>query len=93
MTNTIEQLLVLYEIAMSIGSSLDLRPMLKNSLALLLKKLTCSAGGVLFFRPGPISSLALNVLQEIHSTNSSPKGLHAVYSSSRERRQIAGLNT
>jgi len=66
MTNTIEQLQVLYEIAMSIGSSLDLRPMLKNSLALLLKKLTCSAGGVLFFRSGPISSLALNVLQEIH---------------------------
>jgi PAS domain S-box-containing protein len=66
MSSTIEQLQVLYEIAMSIGSSLDLRPMLKNSLVVLLKKLTCSAGGVLFFRPGPISSLALEDLQEIH---------------------------
>ncbi len=66
MSNAIEQLQVLYEIAMSIGSSLDLHPMLKNSLAVLLKKLNCSAGGVLFFRPGPISSLELNDSQEIH---------------------------
>jgi PAS domain S-box-containing protein len=66
MSNTIEQLQVLYEIAMSIGLSLDLRSMLKNSLAVLLKKLSCSAGGVLLFQPHPISSPALHDVQEIH---------------------------
>jgi PAS domain S-box-containing protein len=66
MNNTIEQLQVWYEIAMSIGSSLELRPMLKNSLAVLLRKLNCSAGGVLFFRPGPLSSPTFHKVQEIH---------------------------
>ncbi len=49
MKNASEQmqiLQILYEIAMSIGSSLDLNQMLKASLSTLLKKLNCSAGGI-----------------------------------------------
>ena len=42
----IQQIQILYEIAMSIGTSLDLRQMLRTSLSALLKKLNCSAGGV-----------------------------------------------
>ncbi|MGD8452193.1 MAG: ATP-binding protein [Phycisphaerae bacterium] len=43
-----EQLhLVLYEIALSIGNSLELRPMLQQALSTYLRKLNCSAGGVL----------------------------------------------
>lgn len=37
---------VLYEIAMSIGSSLDLRPMLKHVLSVFLRKMNCSSGGI-----------------------------------------------
>jgi PAS domain S-box-containing protein len=66
MNTTIEQLQVWYEISISIGSSLELRPMLKNSLAVILKKLNCSAGGILFFRPGPFSSSAPAGGKDIH---------------------------
>jgi two-component system, cell cycle sensor histidine kinase and response regulator CckA len=66
MSNTLEHLQIWYEIAMSIGSSVELRPMLKNSLSILLKKLNCSAGGVLFFQPGPLSSPAFHTGQVIH---------------------------
>jgi hypothetical protein len=37
---------LLYEIAMSIGTTLELAPMLQNALATMLKELECSAGGV-----------------------------------------------
>ncbi len=66
MNNNIEQLQVWYEIAMSIGSSLELRPMLNNSLAVLLKKLNCSAGGVLFSRPCSLPSLTSNNVKKIY---------------------------
>ena len=46
-----EQLhLVLYEIALSIGNSLELRPMLQQAISSYLRKLNCSAGGVLEWR-------------------------------------------
>lgn len=38
--------LIFYEIAISIGNSLDLRKMLKECLATYLRKLNCSAGGI-----------------------------------------------
>ena len=41
---------IFYEIAMSIGNSLDLRDMLKEALSAYLKKLNCSAGIVLEMR-------------------------------------------
>ena len=37
---------ILYEISLSIGTSLDLRPMLKTSVSTILKKLNCVSGGV-----------------------------------------------
>jgi PAS domain S-box-containing protein len=43
--------LVLYEIALAIGNSLELRPMLQQALSTYLRKLNCSAGGVLEVRP------------------------------------------
>lgn len=42
--------LLFYEIAMAIGGSLDLQTMLKESVFTYLKKLNCSAGGVLMLR-------------------------------------------
>ncbi len=45
-TEQVQVVQVLYEIAMSIGTSLDLRPMLKTSLSTFLKKLNCLAGGI-----------------------------------------------
>ena len=45
-TQQIQILQILYEIAISIGVSLDLRKMLRASLPTFLKKLNCSAGGV-----------------------------------------------
>ncbi|GEM_PF-2911600 len=49
MDNSAEQiqaLPILYEIAISIGTSLDLTEMLKSSLTTFLKRLNCSAGGI-----------------------------------------------
>ena len=49
MDNTNDQtqaIQILYEISMSIGTSLNLRTMLKTSVSTLLKKLNCIAGGV-----------------------------------------------
>ncbi|MBN1764520.1 MAG: response regulator [Sedimentisphaerales bacterium] len=42
--------LIFYEIAMSIGNSLDLRNMLKECLSTYLRKLNCSAGGILILK-------------------------------------------
>lgn len=42
----IQTLQVLYELAMSIGTSLDLHPMLEVSLQAFIKELDCAAGGV-----------------------------------------------
>ena len=47
MSETIVQIQIFYEIAMAIGSSLDLQRMLKNSLSVYLRKLGCSSGLVL----------------------------------------------
>lgn len=44
---TLIQTQIFYEIAMSIGNSLDLDDMLKEGLSAYLKKLNCSAGIVL----------------------------------------------
>ena len=44
---------IFYEIAMSIGKSLDLEDMLKQAITVILRKLNYSAGGVhLYMRPG-----------------------------------------
>ncbi len=37
---------ILYEISMSVGNSVELRPMLKSSVSTILKKLNCVSGGV-----------------------------------------------
>ena len=47
MKETLLQLQIFYEIAMSIGNSLDLREMLKESILTLLRRLNCSASAVL----------------------------------------------
>ncbi len=46
MAETAEHIQLLYEIALSIGSSLDLRTMLRGCLSTILKKLNCSAGTI-----------------------------------------------
>lgn len=46
MDKKVEQIQLMYEVAMSIGTSLDLQKMLKNFLTRVLKKLNCSVGGV-----------------------------------------------
>lgn len=46
MKNSLIQLQVFYEIAMSIGNSLDINKMLRESLTTYLRKLNCSAGAV-----------------------------------------------
>ncbi|MCE5271664.1 hypothetical protein LLH00_10320 [bacterium] len=43
---------ILYQIAMSIGNSLDTAKMLRDSLSTFLKKLNCSAGGIHSLQPG-----------------------------------------
>lgn len=48
MTSSIEQVEILYEIAMAIGAHDDLMPMLKESISVILRKLNCSAGCVHF---------------------------------------------
>ena len=50
MPNNPEQIQVLFEIAMSIGSSLDLKQMVKKSLLSYLRKLNCSSGAVLILK-------------------------------------------
>lgn len=50
MSSSAEQIQILYEIAMSIGTSLELDQMLKKALSTLLKKLNCSAGGIHFVK-------------------------------------------
>ena len=45
-----EQIQILYEIAMSIGTSHDLHRMMKTSLSTILRKLNCSAGGIHLLR-------------------------------------------
>ena len=47
MKDSVIQLQVFYEIAMSIGNSLDLRKMLQESLTVYLRKLNCAAGAIL----------------------------------------------
>ncbi|MFA5422529.1 MAG: ATP-binding protein [Phycisphaerae bacterium] len=49
--------LIFYEIAMSIGNSLDLRKMLKECLATYLRKLNCSAGGIFMLNKDVASEL------------------------------------
>ena len=52
MQTAAEHIQILYEIAMSIGVSLDLREMLKSSLSTFLRKLNCSAGGIFISKEG-----------------------------------------
>ncbi|MEE8373295.1 MAG: hypothetical protein V3R87_06255, partial [Dehalococcoidia bacterium] len=52
MQTSVEHIQIFYEIAMSIGASLDLREMLKSSLSTFLRKLNCSAGGIFISREG-----------------------------------------
>jgi len=47
MAITAEQLQIFYEISMSIGSTMDLRALVKTALGTYLRKLNCSAGSVL----------------------------------------------
>lgn len=47
-----DQIQIYYELAMSIGTSLDLYTMLRESLTTILKKLNCPAGGVHFLMEG-----------------------------------------
>jgi len=49
MLTSAEQIQIFYEIAMSIGRSLDMSKMLKAGLSAYLKKLNCSAGGIFIF--------------------------------------------
>ena len=49
---------IFYEIAMSIGNSLDLGPMLKEGLSAYLRKLNCSAGVVFEMRKEPGGTLS-----------------------------------
>ncbi|NIM18312.1 MAG: response regulator [Candidatus Aminicenantes bacterium] len=53
MKNSLIQLQVFYEIAMSIGNSLDINKMLQESLTAYLKKLNCSAGAVFWLETLP----------------------------------------
>jgi len=64
MTNTVEKIQVLYEIAMSIGNSLDIKQMLRISLSALLRKLNCSGVSVHF-------------LERDHNNNSVYKQIYA----------------
>ncbi|MGC9964357.1 MAG: PAS domain S-box protein [Syntrophobacteraceae bacterium] len=51
--DSLHQTQIFYEIAMSIGNSLDLGDMLKEGLSAYLKKLNCTAGVVFEMRGGP----------------------------------------
>lgn len=53
MSTSIEQLQVFYEIAMSIGSHLNLKKMTKTALSAYVKKLNCSGGCVLQYSTTP----------------------------------------
>lgn len=69
MKDALIKIQIYYEIAMSIGNSLDLKKMLKNSLSAYLRKLNCSAGVVLalkehledIFQFEPLFSIPRNV--------------------------------
>lgn len=50
MISPIEQLQVLYECSMSIGTGLNLHRMLRKSISTILRKLNCAAGGVHFLQ-------------------------------------------
>ncbi len=73
MHNSAEQIQILYEIAMSIGTSLDLRQMLRKSLSTLLKKLNCSAGGVYFLKKDNEQNLHLEKIHTIPRTTDGNK--------------------
>ncbi len=73
MHSSVEQIQILYEIAMSIGTSLDLRQMLRKSLSALLKKLNCSAGGVYFLKKDNEQNLHLEKIHTIPRTTDGNK--------------------
>lgn len=58
MTDTLIRIQVLYEIALSIGTSLDMKTMLQKSLGTYLRKFSCAAGAVL---QGNIANDTLNL--------------------------------
>ncbi len=74
-----EQLhLVLYEIALSIGNSLELRPMLQQAVSAYLRKLNCSAGGVLELCAGPDGRRTLSPVYTIPRSFSRSEAYTAV---------------
>ena len=65
MSASVEQMQVFYEIAMSIGLSVDLRTMVKATLSTYLKKLNCSSGAVLQYSSTPNGKVAFST---VHSS-------------------------
>ena len=66
--NTLNQTQIFYEIAMSIGNSLDLGAMLKEGLSAYLRKLNCSAGVVFEMRKEPGGTLSFMPIFSIPGT-------------------------
>jgi hypothetical protein len=56
-----EQLQIAYEIAMSIGNSLDMATMLRSCIPTLLRKLNCAAGVVQLLNADPSGRQQRNV--------------------------------
>ena len=65
MMDSLHQTQIFYEIAMSIGNSLDLGDMLKEGLSAYLKKLNCTAGVVLEMRRGPGDAVSFSPIFSI----------------------------
>lgn len=62
---TASQIQVYYEIAMSIGNSLDLKGMLRESLSAYLRKLDCSVGAVLTIKENAVENSLIEPLFSI----------------------------
>nr|MBC8488288.1 PAS domain-containing protein [Bacteroidota bacterium] len=65
MLTTAEHIQIFYEISMSIGSSLDSDKMLRQSLSTYLKKLNCSAGGILLLKEKPTGDFSYEQIYSI----------------------------
>jgi sigma-B regulation protein RsbU (phosphoserine phosphatase) len=61
----VEQIQVLYEIALAIGEELDLDKMLAKSLRAFLRRLNCLAGGIIFFTENPSHSFTPELIRSI----------------------------
>ncbi len=65
MLTTAEHIQIFYEISMSIGRSLDSDKMLRQSLSTYLKKLNCSAGGILLLKEDSNGSFSYEQIYSI----------------------------